>query len=130
MFFIHLNPFHLLLVSLCIQLVGNSGQLCVVLSGWLEDAALFAAIDNSLNKFAWNDWPEPLKNRHLVALEEVYQNHKDFVCAVGVTWISAEKKSLVFDISHGFRIFFMFCDADRYIRCSAVLISETVAKNS
>ncbi|CAA7395072.1 unnamed protein product [Spirodela intermedia] len=47
--------------------------------GWLEDAALFAAIDNSLDKFSWNEWPEPLKNRHLAALEEVHQNHKDFI---------------------------------------------------
>lgn len=48
-------------------------------SGWLEDAALFAAIDNSVNAFSWNEWPEPLKNRHLAALEDVYQEHKDFV---------------------------------------------------
>lgn len=48
-------------------------------AGWLEDAAYFAAIDNSLNTISWCDWPEPLKNRHLVALEEVYQNEKDFV---------------------------------------------------
>ncbi|MQM00036.1 hypothetical protein Taro_032766 [Colocasia esculenta] len=49
------------------------------ISGWLEDAALFAAIDNNIGKFAWNEWPEPLKNRYLVALEEVYQSHKDFI---------------------------------------------------
>ncbi|XP_078429627.1 disproportionating enzyme [Wolffia australiana] len=49
------------------------------ISGWLEDAALFAAIDNSLNEFSWTDWPEPLKNRHLAALEGVYQTHKDFI---------------------------------------------------
>ncbi|KAK1301798.1 hypothetical protein QJS10_CPB12g01303 [Acorus calamus] len=49
------------------------------ISGWLEDAALFAAIDNSLNAFAWNDWPEPLKNRHLNALENIYQTHKIFI---------------------------------------------------
>ncbi|XP_068637582.1 4-alpha-glucanotransferase, chloroplastic/amyloplastic [Aristolochia californica] len=49
------------------------------ISGWLEDAALFAAIDNELNTFTWHDWPEPLKNRHLAALEKVYQTHKDFI---------------------------------------------------
>ncbi|XP_074581811.1 4-alpha-glucanotransferase DPE1, chloroplastic/amyloplastic isoform X2 [Curcuma longa] len=49
------------------------------ISGWLEDAALFAAIDNSVNAFSWNEWPEPLKNRHLAALEDVYQKHKDFI---------------------------------------------------
>lgn len=47
--------------------------------GWLEDAALFAAIDHSVDKFSWYGWPEPLKNRHLCALEDIYQNHKDFV---------------------------------------------------
>ncbi|XP_059641029.1 4-alpha-glucanotransferase, chloroplastic/amyloplastic [Cornus florida] len=46
---------------------------------WLEDAAYFAAIDNTLNTFSWYDWPEPLKNRHLAALEEIYQNEKDFI---------------------------------------------------
>ncbi|XP_010245859.1 PREDICTED: 4-alpha-glucanotransferase, chloroplastic/amyloplastic isoform X2 [Nelumbo nucifera] len=49
------------------------------ISGWLEDAAYFAAIDNALNTFTWNDWPEPLKNRHLVALEEIYQTQRDFI---------------------------------------------------
>ncbi|KAM3289976.1 4-alpha-glucanotransferase, chloroplastic/amyloplastic [Capsicum chacoense] len=49
------------------------------ISSWLEDAAYFAAIDNSLKTISWCDWPEPLKNRHLVALEEVYQNEKDFI---------------------------------------------------
>lgn len=48
-------------------------------TGWLEDAAYFAAIDNSVNTISWYDWPEPLKNRHLGALEEVYQSEKDFV---------------------------------------------------
>lgn len=27
----------------------------------------------------WYAWPEPLKNRHLSALEEIYQSKKDFV---------------------------------------------------
>jgi len=47
--------------------------------GWLEDAAYFAAIDNSLNTLSWYDWPEPLKNRHLVALEDIYEQKRDFV---------------------------------------------------
>lgn len=47
--------------------------------GWLEDAAYFAAIDDTLNTFSWYFWPEPLKNRHLAALEEIYQSKKDFV---------------------------------------------------
>ncbi|KAJ1699565.1 hypothetical protein LUZ63_008077 [Rhynchospora breviuscula] len=49
------------------------------ISGWLEDAALFAAIDNSIDTISWYEWPEPLKNRHLGALEEIYQNKKDFI---------------------------------------------------
>uniref|UniRef100_A0A6V7QQV6 4-alpha-glucanotransferase n=1 Tax=Ananas comosus var. bracteatus TaxID=296719 RepID=A0A6V7QQV6_ANACO len=49
------------------------------ISGWLEDAALFAAIDSSINSFSWNEWPEPLKNRHLCALEEISQNYKGFI---------------------------------------------------
>ncbi|KAL5556479.1 hypothetical protein UlMin_038715 [Ulmus minor] len=49
------------------------------ISSWLEDAALFAAIDSSLNTFSWYVWPEPLKNRHLAALEDVYQRKKDFI---------------------------------------------------
>ncbi|KAL3339678.1 hypothetical protein AABB24_028335 [Solanum stoloniferum] len=49
------------------------------ISSWLEDAAYFAAIDNSVNTISWYDWPEPLKNRHLAALEEVYQSEKDFI---------------------------------------------------
>ncbi|PON85699.1 Glycoside hydrolase [Trema orientale] len=49
------------------------------ISSWLEDAAYFAAIDSSLNTFSWYLWPEPLKNRHLVALENIYQSEKDFI---------------------------------------------------
>lgn len=50
-----------------------------LVSGWLEDAALFAAIDNDINAFSWNEWPEPLKNRHLGALENIYHKYKDFI---------------------------------------------------
>ncbi|TXG60559.1 hypothetical protein EZV62_015132 [Acer yangbiense] len=46
---------------------------------WLEDAAYFAAIDDALNTFSWYFWPEPLKNRHLAALEDIYQSKKDFI---------------------------------------------------
>ncbi|XP_054821243.1 4-alpha-glucanotransferase, chloroplastic/amyloplastic isoform X2 [Prosopis cineraria] len=48
------------------------------ISSWLEDAAYFAAIDDSLSTLSWYDWPEPLRNRHLVALEDIYQLKKDF----------------------------------------------------
>ncbi|KAK7282404.1 hypothetical protein RIF29_11137 [Crotalaria pallida] len=49
------------------------------ISSWLEDAAYFAAIDDSLNTISWYNWPEPLRNRHLVALEDIYQQKKDFI---------------------------------------------------
>ncbi|KAH9625375.1 hypothetical protein KSS87_011446 [Heliosperma pusillum] len=49
------------------------------ISSWLEDAAYFAAIDNVCNTFSWYDWPEPLKNRHLSALEKIYQTKTDFI---------------------------------------------------
>ncbi|KAL5751807.1 hypothetical protein ACOSQ2_022314 [Xanthoceras sorbifolium] len=49
------------------------------ISSWLEDAAYFAAIDNTLNTFSWYFWPEPLKNRHLAALEDIYQCKRDFI---------------------------------------------------
>ncbi|KAL6502627.1 4-alpha-glucanotransferase dpe1, chloroplastic/amyloplastic [Orobanche hederae] len=49
------------------------------IAGWLEDAAYFAAIDDTMNTFSWYEWPEPLKNRHLAALEEIYQSKKEFI---------------------------------------------------
>ncbi|KAM0877507.1 hypothetical protein ACQ4PT_035446 [Festuca glaucescens] len=49
------------------------------ISGWLEDAALFAAIDNSIDAVSWYEWPEPLKNRHPGALKDIYEKQKDFI---------------------------------------------------
>ncbi|KVI08574.1 hypothetical protein Ccrd_013054 [Cynara cardunculus var. scolymus] len=48
-------------------------------ASWLQDAAYFAAIDDCYNTYNWYDWPEPLKNRHLAALEDIYQSKKDFI---------------------------------------------------
>ncbi|CAL9244892.1 unnamed protein product [Arabidopsis halleri] len=48
------------------------------ISCWL-DAAYFAAIDNTLNADSWFEWPEPLKNRHLSALEAIYESQKEFI---------------------------------------------------
>lgn len=50
-----------------------------IISSWLEDSAYFAAIHDSLKAFSWYYWPEPLKNRHLSALENIYQEKKDFI---------------------------------------------------
>ncbi|KAG0470149.1 hypothetical protein HPP92_016849 [Vanilla planifolia] len=49
------------------------------LSCWLEDAALFAAIDDDINAFSWVEWPENLKDRHICGLEQMKQRHKDFI---------------------------------------------------
>ncbi|VVB18063.1 unnamed protein product [Arabis nemorensis] len=49
------------------------------ISCWLEDAAYFAAIDNTLNSYSWFEWPEPLKNRHLSAMEAIYESQKEFI---------------------------------------------------
>ncbi|GAB2231984.1 hypothetical protein Droror1_Dr00011003 [Drosera rotundifolia] len=46
---------------------------------WLEDAAYFAAIDSLLDTSSWFYWPGPLKNRHLSALEQVYQIKEGFI---------------------------------------------------
>jgi 4-alpha-glucanotransferase len=48
-------------------------------AGWLEDAAYFAAIDSSVDAFSWYEWPEPLKDRHLAALQDIYHSKEHFV---------------------------------------------------
>ncbi|GJU32874.1 4-alpha-glucanotransferase, chloroplastic/amyloplastic, partial [Tanacetum coccineum] len=49
------------------------------IASWLEDAAYFAAIDDCYDTYNWYEWPEPLKNRHLAALEDISQSKKDFI---------------------------------------------------
>ncbi|CAM8900957.1 unnamed protein product [Rhodiola kirilowii] len=51
----------------------------VDVSSWLEDSAFFAAIDDTSSSLSWYDWPDPLKYRHLSALEEVYQTKSKFI---------------------------------------------------
>ncbi|KAL4577995.1 hypothetical protein LXL04_014110 [Taraxacum kok-saghyz] len=49
-------------------------------ASWLEDVAYFAAIDDIYNSsYNWYDWHEPLKTRHLSALEDIYHSKKDFI---------------------------------------------------
>ncbi|KAI3704316.1 hypothetical protein L1987_74533 [Smallanthus sonchifolius] len=50
-----------------------------VVASWLDDAAYFAAIDDCYNTYNWYDWPEPLKNRHLAALQDIYQSKREFI---------------------------------------------------
>lgn len=46
---------------------------------WLEDAALFAAIDGVIDEKCWWDWPVPLRDRHANALEDIRKNQKDYI---------------------------------------------------
>eukprot|EP00249_Psilotum_nudum_P014546 c24878_g2_i4 orf=79-1494(+) len=51
------------------------------ISGWVEDAALFAAIDNDTDARVWWEWPEPLRDRHPDALEKAREHHREFIDA-------------------------------------------------
>ncbi|GBG80948.1 hypothetical protein CBR_g31505 [Chara braunii] len=48
-------------------------------SGWLEDAALFAAIDDVLNMQFWWDWPAELRDGEPAALDEIRTTKKEFI---------------------------------------------------
>ncbi|KAL8140289.1 hypothetical protein V2J09_006310 [Rumex salicifolius] len=45
---------------------------------WLEDAAYFTAIDDTIDSFSWYQWPSPLKDRHLVALVQIYESEREY----------------------------------------------------
>eukprot|EP00245_Coleochaete_scutata_P007585 TRINITY_DN23053_c0_g1_i1.p1 TRINITY_DN23053_c0_g1~~TRINITY_DN23053_c0_g1_i1.p1 ORF type:complete len:615 (+),score=133.21 TRINITY_DN23053_c0_g1_i1:30-1847(+) len=49
------------------------------ISVWLEDAALFAAIDGSLDFEFWWQWPEALRDRDGSALKKAKQQHKQYI---------------------------------------------------
>ncbi|CAM6021811.1 unnamed protein product [Sphagnum balticum] len=49
------------------------------ISVWLEEAALFAAIDNSLGLQYWWEWPAALRNRDPAALEKARKTHEEFI---------------------------------------------------
>ncbi|XP_002978989.2 4-alpha-glucanotransferase DPE1, chloroplastic/amyloplastic [Selaginella moellendorffii] len=49
------------------------------IASWLEEAALFAAIDSHLDDGAWWLWPEPLRDRNPSALDKARKEHKDFI---------------------------------------------------
>ncbi|KAL8143800.1 hypothetical protein V2J09_016832 [Rumex salicifolius] len=46
---------------------------------WLEDAAYFAAVDDTIDSFSWYQWPSPLKDRHLVALVQIYESRRVYI---------------------------------------------------
>ncbi|KAH7431400.1 hypothetical protein KP509_08G046700 [Ceratopteris richardii] len=50
-----------------------------VISAWLEDAALFAAIDAAIDEEFWWDWPKPLRDRNPKALGDVRKEQKTFI---------------------------------------------------
>lgn len=101
-------------------------------AGWLEEAAFFAAIDEELNTLNWHEWPDPLKNRHLSALEHIYQAHEDFVSAAYSLISHSCELCIVYWICDilGYFEFFFFLHADQYIFGSTVSVSETMAKSA
>ena len=48
-------------------------------SGWLEEAALFAAIDSSIPAEFWWQWPVELRDRLPEALDKARAEHKGYV---------------------------------------------------
>ncbi|KAL8140437.1 hypothetical protein V2J09_006458 [Rumex salicifolius] len=46
---------------------------------WLEDVAYFAAVDDTIDSFSWYQWPSPLKDRHLVALVQIYESRREYI---------------------------------------------------
>ncbi|KAL8140099.1 hypothetical protein V2J09_006120, partial [Rumex salicifolius] len=46
---------------------------------WLEDASYFAAVDDTIDSFSWYQWPSPLKDRHLVALVQIYESRREYI---------------------------------------------------
>ena len=53
---------------------------CPRICAWLEDAALFAAIEQSiLDAKFWRNWPIPLRDRDPAALDAARHKHKDFI---------------------------------------------------
>lgn len=49
------------------------------ISSWLEEAALFAAIDSTIDAQSWWEWPEDLRDRHPTALEAARIEHRNFI---------------------------------------------------
>ena len=49
------------------------------IASWLEEAALFAAIDNVIDAKHWWEWPEDLRDRKPAALDAARQEHQGFI---------------------------------------------------
>lgn len=70
------------------KLVGSTGKLKDEfekfrknprISAWLEEAALFASIDQSINATSWWAWPPLLRDRDPAALSAARHKNKDFI---------------------------------------------------
>ncbi|KAH7296571.1 hypothetical protein KP509_26G028700 [Ceratopteris richardii] len=77
-----------LLVKAAKKLLNEKGPLKVemdsfskqpVISAWLEDAALFAAIDAMVDEEFWWNWPAPLRDRNPDAVKKVLQEQRSFI---------------------------------------------------
>lgn len=49
------------------------------ISSWLEEAALFAAIDATIDAQSWWEWPEALRDRHPEALAVARKEHERYI---------------------------------------------------
>lgn len=49
------------------------------IASWLEEAALFAAIDNAVDAKFWWEWPADLRDRNAAAIESARKEHQRFI---------------------------------------------------
>ncbi|BBN03946.1 4-alpha-glucanotransferase [Marchantia polymorpha subsp. ruderalis] len=49
------------------------------ISAWLEEAALFAAIDSNIDANCWWEWPSELRDRNPKALDAARKKYKDYI---------------------------------------------------
>ncbi|OAE35686.1 hypothetical protein AXG93_1154s1400 [Marchantia polymorpha subsp. ruderalis] len=52
------------------------------ISAWLEEAALFAAIDSNIDANCWWEWPSELRDRNPKALDAARKKYKDYWKAI------------------------------------------------
>ncbi len=55
------------------------GQFCKANSFWLENAALFWALDSQLKEKAWSDWAAPIRDRQPETLDELRREFRESV---------------------------------------------------
>jgi 4-alpha-glucanotransferase len=52
---------------------------CTDKASWLDDFVLFVALRNEFGKQCWNQWPEPLKERDVTAIEKARHRLKSVI---------------------------------------------------